>query len=107
MSPLRIWTVILVLGLGTYLLRYSFLGVLGQRQLPGWAMRHLRFTTVAVMPALVAPGVLWPPATGGHPDPARLLAAAATMIVGFATRSMIAAIVAGLVTLYAALWLIG
>lgn len=90
-----LWLVMGLLGLGTYLIRFSFLGGLGNRALPGWLTRALRYTSVAVLPALVAPAVLWPAATGGQTDPARLMAAAATLAVGFATRNMIAAIVAG------------
>lgn len=90
-----LWLVMGLLGLGTYLIRFSFLGGLGNRALPGWLTRALRYTSVAVLPALVAPAVLWPAATDGQTDPARLMAAAATLAVGFATRNMIAAIVAG------------
>lgn len=107
MSDARTWFIIVALGVGTYLMRWSFLGVLGRRQLPDWAQRHLRFTTVAVLPALIAPGVIWPQATGGHPDPARLLAALATVAAGIVTRSVLMAIVAGMATLYLALWLLG
>ena len=71
----KIWLIIVALGIGTFVLRYSFLGWIGNRPLPEWALRHLRYTAVAVLPGLVAPLVLWPAATGGHPDPARLLAA--------------------------------
>lgn len=100
-----IWLIILALGAGTFLLRFSFLGMIGARQLPEWALRYLRYTAVAVLPGLVAPLVLWPQATGGTPDPARLLAAAATVAGGVATRSTLPAILCGLVTLYLGLWL--
>ena len=56
---------ILLLGLGTYLIRFSFIGLVGDRQLPPSAMRMLRYVPVAVMPGLVAPLVVWPQATGG------------------------------------------
>ena len=101
------WTVVVVLGAATYLIRFSFLGTLGTRPLPLWLTRALRYTAVAVLPALVAPGVLWPVATGGNPDPARLSAALVTLGVGLATRSTLWAILAGGVTLYAALALLG
>ncbi len=94
------WTVIVVLGIGTYLLRFSFLGFLGNRLLPWWLVRGLRYTAVAVLPALVAPAVLWPPSTGGAPDMARLLAACATVIVGAWTRQMMAAIAVGVAVLF-------
>lgn len=107
MSDLKIWGVIVVLGLGTYLLRWSFLGAFGTRQVPVWAERLLRYTAVAVLPGLVAPLVLWPAATHGKPDPARLAAAAATLAVGFGTRNTLAAIIAGGVTLFGMLYLLG
>jgi branched-subunit amino acid transport protein len=67
----------------------------------------LRYTAVSVMPALVAPAVLWPAATGGHPDPARLSAAVATILVGMFTRSMMRAIFAGVVVLFTVQSLLG
>lgn len=94
------WIVVIGLGIGTYLLRFSFLGFLGNRILPWWLVRGLRYTAVAVLPALVAPAVLWPPATGGAPDAARLLAACATVLVGAFTRQMMAAILAGVTVLF-------
>lgn len=104
-DPLLFWTVVPVLGLGTYLIRFSFLGMLGNRPLPVWMHRALRYTAVAILPGLVAPAVLWPPATDGATDVPRLAAAAVTMLVGIATRSVIGAILAGGATLYTLLWL--
>lgn len=103
----RIWIVILALGAGTFLIRYSFIGLFGDRTLPPWASRLLRYVPAAVMPGLVAPLVVWPPATDGNPDPARLLAAAATLAIGALTRSVLGAIAGGMVVLYAALAVIG
>lgn len=100
MSDLTIWFVIVILGVGTFLIRWSFLGALGDRDLPQWVMRMLRYTPVAVLPALCTPLVMWPAATGGQPDLARLSAAAATLIVGMFTRNIILAILGGAVTLF-------
>ena len=98
-SNAEIWFTILTLGAGTFLLRYSFLGAIGSRPMPEWFLRMLRYTAVAVLPALAAPLVVWPAATHGQTDPVRLAAAAATLIAGFATRNTLAAIVAGAATL--------
>ena len=68
--------------------------------MPAWLLRHLRYTAVAVLPALVAPLVVWPDATGGTPDAPRLAAAIATFAVGFLTKNVVAAIAAGAITLY-------
>jgi branched-subunit amino acid transport protein len=100
----RIWTVILVLGAGTFLIRYSFIGLVGDRRLPEWATRLLRYVPMAVMPGLVAPLVVWPQATGGETDPARLLAALVALGIGAATRSVLGAIVGGMGALYLVLW---
>ena len=94
------WSVLAGLAIGTYLLRFSFLGMLGQRALPLWLTRGLRYTSVAVLPGLVAPAVLWPAATGFEPDPARLAAALMTVLVGVAMRSLMAGIIGGGLTLY-------
>ncbi|MEC8195196.1 MAG: AzlD domain-containing protein [Pseudomonadota bacterium] len=85
-------------------MRFLFLGVIGDRQLPEWVLRHLRYTAVAVLPGLVAPLVLWPAATEGQPDPARLAAAAVTLGVGYVTKNVLAAIFGGAATLFLGLY---
>lgn len=106
-SAAEIWTIIAVLGVGTFLIRFSFLGIIGNRKLPDWVLRHLRYTPVAVLPGLVAPLVIWPPATGGEPDAARLLAGAATLLAGYLTKNLLAAVFGGAAVLYLALYLLG
>ncbi|WP_204115680.1 AzlD domain-containing protein [Shimia biformata] len=101
----NIWLIIIVMGLGSFGLRFVFLGLVGDRPLPDWVIRHLRYTAVAILPALVAPLVVWPDATSGHLDPARMAAAIATLGVGLWSRNVLAAIAAGVVVLYAGLWL--
>ena len=49
------WILTVGLGIGTFVIRFSFLGLLGGRKLPDWALLHLRYTGVAVFPALVTP----------------------------------------------------
>lgn len=106
-SSLTIWTVIAVLGIGTFVIRFSFLGLIGGRKMPEWVLRHLRYTAVGVLPGLVAPLVIWPQATGGEPDAARMLAALATLAVGLWSRSVLGAMVAGAAVLYTVLALTG
>ena len=98
-STSTIWMIILLLGAGTYLIRLSFLGLIGNRKMPDWVLRHLRYTPVAVLPGLVAPLAVFPAATGGEPEPARLIAATMTVIVAWLTKNMLWGILAGAVTL--------
>lgn len=99
-DPTEIWIVIIGLAIGTFLIRYSFLGLLGNRELPDWFLRHLRYVGVAVLPGLIAPLILWPEATGGSPDLARILATIAAVTIGIWKKSVIGAVVLGFGTLY-------
>ncbi len=102
-SNAEIWLIIIVMGIGTFLIRFSFLGLIGDRPMPAFVLRLLRYTPVAVLPGMVAPLVLWPGATDGQTDPIRLLAAMATVLVGIWTRNVLWAILGGAVTFYAAM----
>ena len=96
----NVWLIIGAMAVGTYLIRFSFVGFLGDRPLPPAVLRLLRYAPVAILPGMVAPLVLWPAATGGTPDPARLAAAAVAFVVGYVWKNVIAALAAGSVTLY-------
>lgn len=94
-ETVTLWIVIIGLGLGSFALRFAFLGLIGDRALPEWLLRHLRYTAVAVLPAMVAPLVIWPNATGGEPDPLRLAAAAGTLVVAAWFKNVLAAMGTG------------
>jgi branched-subunit amino acid transport protein len=102
-----LWTVIAALGVGTFLIRFSFLGLVGGRELPEWMLRHLRYVAVAVMPGLIAPLVVWPAATGGETDPARLGAAVLAFAIGIGFNSVLGAVFGGMAGLYALQFLLG
>ncbi|MBF9030750.1 AzlD domain-containing protein [Rhodobacterales bacterium HKCCE3408] len=106
MTTGEIWATILLLGIGTYLIRFSFLGLLGHRPMPGWMLRHLRYSAVAILPALIAPLVLWPAATGGEPDPARLAAAVVALLAAWWMKTPIWGMAAGMATLWILLALV-
>ena len=98
-GSVEIWAIILLIGIGTLALRYSFLGLIGRRALPEWVLRHLRYTPVAVIPGLMAPLVFFPPVTDGETDPGRLAVAAATLAAGVLTRNPLWAIAGGVAAL--------
>ena len=102
-SAAEIWLIIAIMGIGTFLIRFSFLGLIGDRPMPAFVLRLLRYTPVAVLPGMVAPLVLWPVATDGVFDPVRMMAAIATVLIGVWTRNVLWAIIGGAVTLYAAM----
>ena len=102
-----LWTVILGLGAGSFCLRFVFLGLVGDRPLPPWLLRHLRYTAAAILPALVAPLVVWPRATGGEVDPVRLSTAFVTLAVAYVTHNVLAAMGAGVATLVTGIYVLG
>lgn len=102
----NLWVVIAALGMGSFGLRFLFTGVLSSWIMPGWVLRHLRYTAVAILPGLVAPMVLWPDATGGAVDPARLTAGIVTFAIAMMFRKLLVAIIGGAATLYVLLYLL-
>lgn len=106
-SSAEIWLIILVMGVFTFLIRFSFLGLIGDRPMPPMVLKLLRYTPVAVLPAMVAPLAVWPIETGGQTEPVRLIATAVTLIVATWRRNAVQAIIAGLGVLYLGLWLTG
>ncbi|MEL6240738.1 MAG: AzlD domain-containing protein [Pseudomonadota bacterium] len=102
----NLWIVIIGLGIGSYLLRFTFLGIVGNRPMPEWFLRHLRYTAVAIIPALVTPIIAFS-GDNGWPEPARLTASIVTVLVCWITKNVLIAIAAGLATLYTLLYLLG
>jgi branched chain amino acid efflux pump len=106
-APDVIWSVIIGLAVGSFGLRFLFIGIVGDRPLPAWLMRHLRYTSVAIIPALITPLVVWPAATQGAPDAPRMLAALATIAVGVSTKNVLLAMLTGAGSLWILLYLLG
>lgn len=102
-----LWFVIIGLGLGSFGLRFLFTGLVGNRQMPAWVLRHLRYTGVAMLPALIGPMVAWPAATGGETEPARLIAAVLALVVAVITRNVILSILSGGGSFYLCTYLLG
>jgi branched-subunit amino acid transport protein len=96
-----VWIVIAGLGIGSFLLRFSVMGLTGRRPLPPAVLRHLRYAAVAILPGLVAPLVLGSALQGGPVDLPRLIAALVTVAVGWWQRKALSAMLAGAATFFA------
>lgn len=105
MSDVLVWTTIVGLALGTYLIRFSFLGLLGGRDLPLTIKQLLNYTSVAVLPGIAAPMVM--PVISQNVEPIRLVAVAVLLVVGILTRNMMWALMSGLVIYFGGRWLLG
>ena len=97
------WVIILVLGVGTFLLRSLPLWLYGRRPAPHWLERLLRHVPAAALTALVVPASLYTKTNGAYEvAPARIVAALVALFVALRWRSVLATLVAGMVTLWVA-----
>jgi branched-subunit amino acid transport protein len=94
---MSIWLVMLIAGLLTYATRLSFILLLERIQVPEWFRRGLRFVPVAVLSAIILPGLTRPNGSlfisWRNPQ---LLAGAVAILVAWRTRNVILTIVAGM-----------
>ncbi len=95
--------IVFAIGIGSYLIRLSFIGIVGNRAMPDWALVPLRFVAPAVLAALVAPAVLLhegaltvAPATNP-----RAIAALVAVLIAWKTKNVAVVITAGMVTVWA------
>jgi len=102
------WPALVAAGLVTYLIRLSFIALLGRFELPPLAAQALRFVPPAVLSAIIFPELIL---RNGAPDLSlhnhRLLAGLAAAGVALSTRNVLATIAAGMVALWALQALLG
>lgn len=97
------WSVVLGIGLGTFLIRYSFILIMDRITLPDMVQRMLRFIPASVLPALVVPAVvLHKNGVTSFAGWERVVAALIAVGVAWKTRSIIWTIASGM----ASLWLL-
>jgi branched-subunit amino acid transport protein len=101
MNSTSIWPLFMVIGLGTFLLRFLFIYLFGKIAMPEWLSRALRFVPAAALAALVFPALTHP---AGHLDLSlqnfRLLAGLGGAMVAWRTRNVLLTILAGMLLLW-------
>ncbi len=99
---MSLWLTIVLAGLVTFAIRFSFIYLEGKVTLPEWFRRSLRFVPAAVLSAIILPELVSP---NGAVDlsfhNAQLLAGAAAVLVAWRTRNIILTLAAGFVILLA------
>ncbi|MFA7270156.1 MAG: AzlD domain-containing protein [Sterolibacterium sp.] len=101
MDATYVWAVILALAAVTYFNRLSFLGLLAHVELPLRLRRMLAYVPPAILAAIIAPQV-FPAGLSSLQtlDLPRLVAALLAVIVALRTRSTLATIGIGMLTLW-------
>ncbi len=94
-----VWLLFVLIGVGTFALRYSLIALLGRVQrVPPALERALRFIPPAVLAAIATPALV-------HVDGAlvagpRLFAGLIAIVVAWRTKNVLATIVVGMVVLW-------
>jgi branched-subunit amino acid transport protein len=95
------WSVTLLLGLGTFIIRFSIIGMSHKVKINSRTRELLSYIPAAILPAILAPMVFF---HQGKVDlllgKERLAVLILSTIVSYFTKSMFATISFGLVTLY-------
>lgn len=99
------WLLILVIGLGTFLMRLSGIQLFGEHGMPPRLKRALRFVPSAVIAAIVVPAIVYGgPDPGFHLENLRLLAGVLAAVVAWTTRSVLATLGIGMGSLWLLQW---
>lgn len=104
---MNLWQTMLLAGLATFLIRYSFIGAAGRIDAPAWFRHMLRFVPIAALTALIWPDLLieagrlqlWPV------NP-RLLAGLIAGLVAWRTQNIFLTIGVGMLALWGIQWLL-
>ena len=108
-ATLKLWSVIVAVGLLNFLSRLSFIALFARRRMPPWLARTLKYVPAAMLTALIVPMILTPgpavPATL-HINP-RVLAAIVAGAVAWLTRSTLKTLLVGMAALWLLQWALG
>jgi branched-subunit amino acid transport protein len=98
MSTFSIWALFIAIGLGTFLLRFSFIYLFGRLQMPNQLRRALKYVPASVLAALVFPALTY---QGGVLDISlqntHLLAGLGGALVAWRTKNVLLTILVGMI----------
>lgn len=108
LGPVQSWLLVLGLAIGTFLIRYSFIGLFADRDMPRWMDRALKLMVPAIFAAIVFSGVMM---VGGQiaglDQWPRYAAALIALIAAMATRgNMLITVVVGMAALHGLPWVV-
>jgi branched-subunit amino acid transport protein len=99
---MTVWIIMLGLAIGTFLLRSSFILILGEHEIHPLMERALRFVPAAVLSALVVPEILTRhDSLLVSPRNPQLIAGIIAGIIAWRSRSVVLTILGGMAALWA------
>ena len=104
---MNIWLVMLLGGLITFAIRFSFIYLFGKFHIPGTVRRALHYVPPAVLSAIVFPELFLPDGTLDLSlTNVRLLAGLVAIVVAWYSKNTLLTIVAGMLALFLFQWLL-
>ncbi|WP_291994660.1 AzlD domain-containing protein [Candidatus Accumulibacter sp. ACC003] len=100
-GELFVWSMIVGIGVATFLIRFAPIALLSRFELPAWLKRALRYVPPAVMAAIIGPPLFF--ASGAptmNADLPRIAAATLAAVVAWRTRSTLWTVVSGMLALW-------
>ena len=103
------WALVLGLAVGTFLIRYSFIGLFADRDMPAWLNRALKLMVPAIFAAIVFSGVAMVGGeVAGLAHWPRYAAAVVALVAAMLSRgNMLVTLGVGMATLHGLPWLLG
>lgn len=102
---MMMWFVVVTAGVATFAMRFVFVGLFGKFEVPRWLERPLAYIAPAVLAAITVPAILAPDTNLDIVSPL-IPAAVLGGIAAWKTKSIGAAIVVGLGTLWFLRWIL-
>lgn len=98
---MALWLMLLVIGVVTYAIRLSCIGLLGQREMPALLLKALRFVPLTVLPAIILPQLFLRNNTLALSlQNPRWMAGLLAAIVAWRTRNVLLTIAVGMIGLW-------
>lgn len=108
LTALQSWSVVFGLAIGTFLIRYSFIGLFADRDMPAWLDRALKLMVPAIFAAIVFSGVAMVGGElAGWLNWPRYAAAVIAFVAAIASRgNILVTLGAGMTSLHGLPWLL-
>ena len=105
MSSTGAWLTVIFAGLVTLAIRASFIMLPPDAQVPAWLMSSLKYVAAAVLPALLAPDVLFRDLGPGEVlNTYRIIAAGVAAAFALKTRNTLGTLLLGMTVLWLLRW---
>lgn len=99
-DSISLWMIIVAAGLGTFLVRFSFIWFLGRGKVNPTLQRLLQFVPPAVLSALIMPSFVISPQGEFSLMNHRLWAGLIAAVIAWKTKNVVLTIIVGLVALW-------